>query len=141
MKIAIPTWQGRISPVFDEATRLVVVETARRRELGREMRTLTCFDPWERARAIRLLGVRAVICGAISRPSEMALHGAGITVIAQTCGPVDDVLAAFMDDRLQNDAYVMPGCGRRCGPRVRQRRGREKKRQRLDDRHEDQPEP
>jgi predicted Fe-Mo cluster-binding NifX family protein len=124
MKIAIPYWQGRISPVFDEATRLVLVETGHGREVRRETQTLTCFDPWERAREIRLLGTQVLICGAISRPLEMALHGAGITVIARICGPVEEVLAAFVNGRLENDAYRMPGCGRRRGSRLRRRQGR-----------------
>ncbi len=124
MKIAIPFWQGRISPVLDEATRLVLVETGHGREVRRETRTLTRFDPWGRAREIWLLGTQVLICGAISWPLEMALHGAGITVIAQTCGPVEEVLAAFVNGRLVNDAYVMPGCGRRRGSRFRHRGGR-----------------
>lgn len=124
MKIAIPYWQGRISPVFDEATSLVLVETGQGREVRRETRTLTRFDPWDRAQEVRMLGTQVLICGAISRPLEMALHGAGITVIAQTCGPVEEVLAAFVNGRLTNNAYVMPGCGRRRGSRFRHRRGR-----------------
>jgi predicted Fe-Mo cluster-binding NifX family protein len=124
MKIAIPYWLGRISPVFDEATRLVVVETDHGREVGREIQTLTCFDPWGRAREILTLGAQILICGAISRPLEMALRGAGITVIARTCGPVEEVLAAFVNGGLENDAYRMPGCGLRRGSRLRHRRGR-----------------
>lgn len=124
MNIAIPYWQGRISPVFDEATRLVLVETGRGGEVRRETRTLTRFDPWGRAQEVRLLGTQVLICGAISWPLEMVLHGAGITVIAQTCGPVEEVLAAFLDGRLGKDAYVMPGCCRRGGSRFRHGRGR-----------------
>jgi predicted Fe-Mo cluster-binding NifX family protein len=124
MKIAIPYWQGRISPVFDEATRLVVVDTDHGREVGREIQTLTCFDPWGRAREVLTLGARILICGAISRPLETALWGAGITVIARTCGPVEEVLVAFVNGRLENDAYRMPGCGSRQGYRLRRRRGR-----------------
>jgi predicted Fe-Mo cluster-binding NifX family protein len=124
MKIAIPNWQGRISPVFDEATRLVLVETGQGREVRREIQTLTCFDPWGRAREILLLGAQVLICGAISRPLEMALHGAGITVIARTCGPVEEVLAAFMSGQVESEAYRMPGCGSRRGSRLRRRQGR-----------------
>jgi predicted Fe-Mo cluster-binding NifX family protein len=124
MKIAIPYWQGRISPVFDEATRLMLVETGQGREVRRETQALVHLDPWERAREVHLLGTQVLICGAISWPLEMALHEAGITVIAQTCGPVEEVLAAFMNDGLGDDAYVMPGCGRRRGSRFRHRRGR-----------------
>ncbi|MEZ4599229.1 MAG: NifB/NifX family molybdenum-iron cluster-binding protein [Syntrophotaleaceae bacterium] len=123
MKIGLPYWQGRISPVFDEATRLVLIETGSGGEVRREIRTLTCFDPWGRARELLSLGAQVLICGALSGPLEMALHGVGITVIARTCGPVEEVLGAYLNGRLEDDAYLMPGCGRRRGFRIRRRRG------------------
>ena len=53
-----------------------------------------------------------MICGAISRHVEMVLTGSGILVIPNTCGKVDDVLEAFLNGRLNEKAFLMPGTAR-----------------------------
>jgi predicted Fe-Mo cluster-binding NifX family protein len=113
MKIAIPDWQGRVSPVFDSATRALLVEAAEGGQVCREMASIPGDDALERARWLRRLGVGVLICGAISRHVETALAGAGIVVIPNTCGEVDDVLQAFLDGRLNEKAFMMPGTLRR----------------------------
>ncbi len=123
MRIAIPYWQGRVSPVFDEASCLMLVEVLDGREVRRETRTLTHLDPLRRTREVSQMGTEVLICGAISRPLEMALSDAGVTTIAQTCGSVEEVLAAFINGRLDSDAYMMPGCRRRGSPLSRRHRG------------------
>lgn len=121
MKVAIPHWQGRISPVFDVAGNVLVVEIDGGLEQARQD---VVFDVEEHhARAARLTeaGANVLVCGAISRPLEMAVSAAGIEVIPQTCGEVDRVLAAFIDGRLDQGAFLMPGC---CGRRRRFQGGR-----------------
>lgn len=112
MNVAIPYWQGRISPVFDVATRVLIVEIDQGACLMSHELLLTEEEP--RLRAARLVdaAVSVLICGAISRHMEMALQTAGITVIPQRCGDVEQVLAAFSAGRLHQDAFLMPGC---CG--------------------------
>ena len=70
------------------------------------------------ARAARLIetGANVLVCGAISWPLEMAIAAAGIEVIPQICGDVTSVLAAFIEGRLDQGAFLMPGC---CGRRRR----------------------
>ena len=110
MKVAIPCWQGRVSPVLDVASRALLVTLDRGRETTRQEVSVDGTGVLHRARHILRLGVDAVICGAVSRPLELALHSVGIDVIAHVCGQVDEVLAAFIDERLDEDAYLMPGC-------------------------------
>jgi len=62
--------------------------------------------------------VDVLICGAISRPLEMMLVSEGMQVIPHTCGPVEDVIRAYVSGRLTDQAYLMPGC---CGQRRRTR--------------------
>ena len=125
MKIAIPHWQGRVSPVFDVAGNVLVVEICDGVENSREDVTLDAEDPQLRAARLAQTGADLLICGAISWPLEMALSAAGIDVIPQTCGDVEQVLAAFAKGQLQQDAFLMPGCcGRRRQFRARRRRGR-----------------
>jgi predicted Fe-Mo cluster-binding NifX family protein len=124
MKVAIPHWQDRVSPVFDAATRLVLIEMADGRECGRADWTLVATDPAQRAGELSRSGTDVLICGAISRPLEMAVTSEGIQVIAQVCGKVEEVLKAFAEDRLSDPVFLMPGCrGQRRRSRGRHGRG------------------
>ena len=125
MKVAIAHWQGRVSPVFDVAGNVLLVDVANGREQARQNVTLDAQQPQARVGLLSGCGTELLICGAISRPLAAALSAAGIEVIAQTCGDVEQVLAAFTQGQLQQDAFLMPGCcGRRRQFRARRRRGR-----------------
>ncbi|NLX60508.1 MAG: dinitrogenase iron-molybdenum cofactor biosynthesis protein [Phycisphaerae bacterium] len=123
MKIAIPHWQGRVSPVFDVAENLLVVELDDGgAERSRVQAGLRAESPHHRASQLAETGAEVLICGAISWPLEMALTAHGVRVIGQTCGNIEEVLAAFVSGRLSDGAFAMPGC---CGRRRRgQGRGR-----------------
>jgi predicted Fe-Mo cluster-binding NifX family protein len=121
MNLAITTWDGWVSPVLDVAKRLLLVSVE-----GGQVRARTEADleerlPAARARRIADLGVQVLICGALSQPLEAALSSAGVRVIPQTCGPVEEVLRAFLAGQLRDEAFLMPGC---CGRRRRFRGGR-----------------
>lgn len=114
MKIAVPQWQGRVSPVFDVAGQLLVVDVENGIVQTRNSVPLTMGTPQARAHAVFGLGVDVLICGAVSRPLETALLAGGIEVLSHTCGDVDCVLAAYFDGKLLQGAYLTPGCsGRR----------------------------
>jgi predicted Fe-Mo cluster-binding NifX family protein len=121
MRIAIPQWQGRVSPVFDVATNLLLIEVADAGEVGRREEALTATDPNRRAQQVAQLAPQVLICGAISWPLELALRSLGVQVISQICGQVDEVVRCFLLGELANGAFRMPGC---CGRR-RFRGGRE----------------
>ncbi|HSO62114.1 MAG TPA: hypothetical protein VLR50_13870, partial [Desulfobacterales bacterium] len=73
MKIAIAHWQNRISPVFDVADRLILIDVEDGREVHRESLHLVGRDPFGRARELSDLGVDVLLCGAVSRGLEKAL--------------------------------------------------------------------
>ena len=113
MKIAIPLWQGRISPVFDEASRLLVVDISDGRVTCRQEESILSRNPFERAQALPKLGVDLLICGMISQTQQAALDAIGIRIIPHICGPMEDVIQAYLDGRIESGAMLMPGCGRR----------------------------
>lgn len=126
MKVALPDWEGRISPVFDVAGNLLVADVEDGRVCDRRMFQLNADSPQARAQRLLDFDVDVLICGAISWPLERALFSAGVEVIPQTCGGVEEVLAAFVLGRLTQGAFLMPGCcGRRRRFRQRGRRGRQ----------------
>ena len=111
----MPTWAGTVSPVFDVARRLLVVDCETGGEVRRSEAALGETHVLGRATRLARLGVEVLICGAISRPLEQALGSAGIDVIAHVCGDVDEVLRAYLSGRLAGRAFLMPGCpGRRA---------------------------
>jgi predicted Fe-Mo cluster-binding NifX family protein len=125
MVIAIANWQGNVSPVFDVSDRLCVVEIVDGAEVRRETALLRYRDPFGRAREVAGLGVEVLICGAVSRAFETALTSAGIRVLAFICGDLEAVIGGFLQDRLMENRFFMPGCfGKRQNRGFRRRRGR-----------------
>jgi len=120
IRISIPIWSERVSPVFDVAKRLLIVDVGSTGEAGRREEYVSETDILSKARRVTELGVDVLICGAISRPLEVLLASAGIHVISYTCGLAEDVLHAFIAGRLNESRFSMPGC---CGRR-RQFQGR-----------------
>jgi len=121
MRVAIPISNGRISPVFDAARRLLLVDVENRREIGRTEKVVEEPEMAPRARRVAELGVDVLICGAISRPLEAMLLSAGVEVVPQTCGQGEEVIRAFLSGQLTEQAFLIPGC---CGRRRRSRAGR-----------------
>lgn len=115
MKLAIPHWQSRVSPVCDEARRFLVVEIVDNLEVRRDEFEMmpSGSDPVGRASQLRQWGVTTLICGAISRTLEVVLQGAGIQVIPKVCGCVEEVLQTFRAGALDQERYGLPGCARR----------------------------
>ncbi|MFP3937193.1 MAG: NifB/NifX family molybdenum-iron cluster-binding protein [Phycisphaerae bacterium] len=127
MRVAIADFDGRVSPVFDVARHLRVLDVDAGEAAAREDVALAEYHDLSRVARLEELGVDVLICGAISRPLELALSSAGVRVISRICGPVEEVVAAFLEGRLTSDAYLMPGATRRrrrarrgCGPGRRQ---------------------
>ncbi len=121
MKIAIPTWNGRVSPVFDTASRLLLVEANEKGEQSRSETDISdYFLPGKVAR-LRGLGVDTLICGAITRPLAHMVTTAGISLIPWISGSVEDVTQAFLSGNLFHIRFFMPGSP---GPRRRGSRGR-----------------
>ncbi|MCD6392351.1 MAG: NifB/NifX family molybdenum-iron cluster-binding protein [Planctomycetes bacterium] len=121
VKVAIPVWDGRISPVFDVARHLLVIDVENNAEIVRNEAIVEETALPRRARRLVDLGVNVLVCGAISWPLEQMLTSAGIRVIAHTCGPAEEVFQAFASGELTQQAFLMPGCS---GRRRRFRSGR-----------------
>jgi predicted Fe-Mo cluster-binding NifX family protein len=113
MKVAIPLWQGRVSPVFDEARRILLVDVFEKQEQYRQEEFLIAQNPFERAQLLPKLSVDHLICGMISQAQHAAIASSGIQIIPHICGPLEDVIAAFLDGRIESGALLMPGCGGR----------------------------
>jgi predicted Fe-Mo cluster-binding NifX family protein len=97
--------------VFDVSDRLLLIDIEEGRELKRKDNVLNCRGPFERAREVSRLGVQVLLCGAVSRPLETALISSGVRVIGFICGGLEDVLNAYINGRLADKCFQMPGHG------------------------------
>jgi predicted Fe-Mo cluster-binding NifX family protein len=113
VKVAIPVWDGRVSPVMDTARRLIIVEIVDGREVSREIVEIPQTDISHSARFISGLGIDDLVCGAVSHQFEQMLTASGIRTRPWFCGDVDDIIAAHSNGTLQNSGFFSPGCGRR----------------------------
>ncbi len=121
MKVAIPIWQGHVSPVFDSAQQLLIVEIADSAEIRRSEEKLPQGFPPQCVARLKQLGVDVLVCGAISRPLAGMIAASGITLVPFISGECEEVLAAYLDKKLPSPQFLMPGCYG-SGPGRRHRR-------------------
>jgi predicted Fe-Mo cluster-binding NifX family protein len=110
MKIAIPEWRGRVSPVFDVAEQILLVDLDEKGVGHRQTVYFGNSSPHERARRLTDLAVDVILCGAISWSLDALLVAGGIRVIPLLCGEVEEVIEAFRDGLIEEARFAMPGC-------------------------------
>ena len=114
MNAAFSLWEERIAPVFDVSTQVVIVVN---NTDGMNMERVSLRDGPPATRVAHLLErkVATLVCGAISRPLANAVTAHGITLHSFVMGGLEDVIAAWRSERLDNEGFRMPGCRRRQG--------------------------
>lgn len=116
MKVALPIWDGRVSPVFDVAHELLVADVNGQAVGTQATHVIAETDAAARAKAVGDLGVTVLICGAISQALEQLLLSRGVRVIPRKCGDTHEVLTAHIKGRLDEPQYTMPGCQAEARP-------------------------
>jgi predicted Fe-Mo cluster-binding NifX family protein len=111
--MAVAAWTDRISPLFDVARHLLVIDIEDGLEVNRREETINAAEVAERTRYLVALGINVLICGAISRPMEDMLISSDIKVIPHTCGPAKNVIKAFLRGPFNHRAFLVPGSDRR----------------------------
>ncbi len=109
MKIAIPVWENKVSPVLDTASRLMVVELKDEGPMSRFEIYLDERDLSRRCLRIQDLCVDTLICGAVTRHFSELLKASGINLIQGISGQPEAVLNAYLDGTLAHSKYLMPG--------------------------------
>jgi len=122
MRVALTAWENRISPLFDCAGMLLIVDIVDRKKTGRYFEPFHCESPFSRASKLSALEIEVLICGAVSNLFANIIETHGIRIIPFVAGTVDEVLDAYLTGGLCDSKFRMPGC------KTRQDRGFEKKR-------------
>ena len=124
MKVAVPVFHSRISPVFDVAHLCLLVELRDGAEAERQQLVLMGKLPQDRVSALRKQGVDVLICAGITGVTRVLAENAGVRVLSGVAGDIEKVLKAFRARGLDKPGFRMPGCRmrRRMMGRGRKRR-------------------
>jgi len=124
MRVAIPVWQSRVSPVFDTAGHLLIVDVEDGREVHRAEASILGLSLPNRVNRLVEFDVDVLLCGAISRQLAGMAAASGIRVMPWLKGDVDQMLRLFLNGEPIDSRFLMPGFGRqRHRFRGSQRRG------------------
>jgi predicted Fe-Mo cluster-binding NifX family protein len=113
MKAAFAYWDKRIAPVFDTARLIYVVESESGKIINEVAMTLTDDQPAQRALGLAEIGVKELVCGAVSLGQQALLTAYGIRVFPFISGDLRKVIQAWLDGKLERNIFAMPGCYRR----------------------------
>ena len=110
MKVALPIWGQRLSPVLDFAHRLLVVETKNGAVTQRWYHLMNPQRPtFSQAALLSGLGVSVLICGSISLDLANMIRPSGIRIIPFITGEVEEILQSFLNNTLSDPRFRMPG--------------------------------
>jgi predicted Fe-Mo cluster-binding NifX family protein len=107
--IAIPVMRGRVAPVLNWCSRILILPVAPEGGEGREF-WLPELGPEERLQLLQEKGVQTLICGALSADLQHQAMKLGLTVIPGVAGEVAEVLTAYRQNRLSQPEFWLPGC-------------------------------
>ena len=110
MKMALTVWGNRISPVFDAAHMLLVVEVENTKIISRRYEPFYPELPTRLALRLAEMNVATLICGAISEMPANILEANGIKLIPFITGNAGEVIDAYVKDVPFIPAFLMPGC-------------------------------
>ncbi|MFH1570973.1 MAG: hypothetical protein ABIL09_23465 [Gemmatimonadota bacterium] len=117
LTVALPVWEGRLSPVLDVARQLLVVRLEAGAEAGRHLCHVHGLAPRRWPALLSDLGVDVLICGAVSDALSAALTRGGTSLMPWVQGEIDAVLRAYLSGELDDPRFAVPGALPKADPR------------------------
>jgi predicted Fe-Mo cluster-binding NifX family protein len=111
-RVGIPIFESRVSPVLDSCNRLLVVDIEGGRAVNRVEITLEKSDISERIEVFTRWGIRKIICAGVSDIMCRYLAARNIVLISGFAGKLEEILNAYLCNRLNDPCFIMPGKGR-----------------------------
>jgi len=108
-RIAIPFFMDRVSPVLDNCTQIMLVELGHNRDVCQTPIGVVAIDLLERVSFFKMLGVRTIVCGAVSDTFHRLLQDAGIDLVCGIAGSVEDIIQACGSGSFRPECFLMPG--------------------------------
>jgi predicted Fe-Mo cluster-binding NifX family protein len=108
-RIAVPIFNGRVSPVIDTCTQLYMLESDGRQFVANRTVPMKGASIFERAGEIKKLGIQLIICGAVGEAFYNLLKEADIDLVYGITGDIDEVIDAYRNGVLSHVRFRMPG--------------------------------
>ena len=109
IRIAIPIFHHRVSPLLDTCTRLLIIDYEGQTEVDRREVAFDMYSTSQRFEIVKKLNPDAIICCGISEVFDRMIQTAGIRLICGIVGDVQQVAEAFIFNRLEAPCFQMPG--------------------------------
>ena len=109
MIVAMPIWEWRVSPVFDTARQVLIVDIDRGEIVSQFVLPLRDKFIPRRAIFLRKRQVEALICGGISVYLARLVTSQGIKVVPGIEGNADEVIKAFCQGNIPSSRFLMAG--------------------------------
>ena len=114
MRLAVPSFQNRVSPVFDTCQQVLVFEADGDGRMKAVPVDLSRVGSLKRAERLRELDVDVLLCGGITQDQAQRIQAAGIRIVPWLAGDVAEIVEAFRSGQLEQPRFAMRGCRRRC---------------------------
>ena len=109
MKIAIPIWENRVSPLFDNAAHIMLAEGKGNIIEKQEILNVESLTLFQRIDLLQKLHVDVFVCGGITRPILENIRNKNIRTIPFVCGDVKELLHALLEGKDIKNLFSMPG--------------------------------
>ncbi len=109
IRIAIPIFMDRVSPVLDTCTQIMLVDFNQNSEAGRTQFGMEGTTLFERVIFFKRIGVQTIICSTLSDSFHHMLQDAKIDLVCGIAGVVDEIIQAYGSGSLQQKRFQMPG--------------------------------
>ncbi len=113
MRVAVTVWQQRVSPVFDVARCLQLLEIEQGQVVADLLVPLSSHAPLEKLQAIQVLQPDILICGAISQPIQQVAESLSFQLYPFMKGSIRRVMRALIHEGVLAEDFVLPGCQHR----------------------------
>jgi predicted Fe-Mo cluster-binding NifX family protein len=114
MKIAIPAFHSKVSPRFDTAQELVLLEVIDGKVINRERQPLQAYSAAGKIKKLLEQGVDTLICGGIDRLSRQQIGFNRIEVYSWVTGEIEDAVSCFLRNGL-NSGTILGSNGKKEG--------------------------
>jgi len=114
MKIAIPAFHSKVSPRFDTAQELVLLEVIDGNVINRERQPLQAYSAAGKIKKLLEEDVDTLICGGIDRLSRQQIGLNRIEVYSWVTGEINDAVSCFLRNGL-NSGTILGSNGKKEG--------------------------
>jgi len=113
MRVGMPVFNSRISPVFDWAKKLLIVDVdSNGKKVSERIVDIPGHDLYSRVDLLVDNKVEILICAGICMALMQMIMARGVSVIPGIVGEVDEVIEALVKGNIEEPRFMMPGFGR-----------------------------